>query len=165
MNAKKFPTKTVRALYWIISILREEKIPFQITGGVAAHFYGATREIQDIDIDVPEQSLERIAKRTSEYIVFGPKHHKNSKWDLELLNLNYKGQEIDLGGAYFAKIFDAKTRKWKKIPAKFSTAKRKRFGKLVVPVAEPRSLIKYKTYYGDKYQKHDIEAIMSYLKK
>ncbi|HLC94380.1 MAG TPA: hypothetical protein VJH96_02335 [Patescibacteria group bacterium] len=41
---------TKKAFRWIVGILQTYKIPFQITGGFAARFYGANRPLYDIDI-------------------------------------------------------------------------------------------------------------------
>lgn len=49
------------ALDWLIPILTHSRAPFQITGGLAAHLYGATRPINDIDIDIPVSFLEVLA--------------------------------------------------------------------------------------------------------
>jgi hypothetical protein len=49
-----------RALDWVIPILKEQKAPFHITGGFAAHLYGATRVVNDIDIDLPTSHLNQL---------------------------------------------------------------------------------------------------------
>ena len=49
-HAKSRHTK--EAFEWIISILRNHKIPFEIIGGFAARLYGSRRMLADIDIDI-----------------------------------------------------------------------------------------------------------------
>ena len=45
------------ALIWITNILKKHQIPFQISGGLAAIAYGASRSLADIDIDIPDNNL------------------------------------------------------------------------------------------------------------
>ena len=57
-HAKSRHTK--EAFEWIISILRNHKIPFEIIGGFAARLYGSRRMLADIDIDIPKKKIKRI---------------------------------------------------------------------------------------------------------
>ena len=52
---------TEGALKWIVKILRDHNIPFQISGGFAARIYGSKRELADIDIDVATDRLDELA--------------------------------------------------------------------------------------------------------
>lgn len=62
--------KLEHALRWIVDVLRKHDIPFQITGGFAAHIYGATRPIADIDLDIPEGALEKILPEIQKYAIY-----------------------------------------------------------------------------------------------
>lgn len=42
---------------WIVGLLRDKEIPFQICGGLAAKGYGAERELYDINLFVPGGTL------------------------------------------------------------------------------------------------------------
>jgi hypothetical protein len=86
------------ALDWIIPLLKHTQVPFHITGGFAAHVYGATRPINDIDINMPTACLNSVAPELREFIEFGPQRYRDSTWDLDLASLNYHGQLIDLTG-------------------------------------------------------------------
>ena len=97
--------KTKNALIWITDILNKYQIPFQISGGFAAKIHGSPRPLNDIDIDIPKDSFGKIMTDVKKYITYGPRHHKDKKWDLYLMTLNYHGQEIDIGSADI-KIYD-----------------------------------------------------------
>jgi len=135
---------TKAAFYWIISILKKYEIPFQISGGLAAKIYGVRRELVDIDIDVPEEQFKEILPKVKNYIIFGPRRYKDADWDLWLMTLCYKGQNIDIAGAHQTKIFNKNTKQWIRIKTNFSTAEIKEIFGMKVPVISKKDLIKYK---------------------
>jgi len=155
--------KLERALKWIVAILNRHEVPFQITGGFAAHLYGSKRPVNDIDIDIPEDMMERLLPDIQPYIVFGPARFLDERWDLKLITLNYEGQEIDIGGAFETKICDNRNQKWKQCPAKLKkTVTHQIFG-LNLPVIPPQALIDYKKMLSGDPQKVDIAAVETYM--
>ena len=88
---KQFEEKTINALIWIIDLMNKNKIDYQITGGFAGKIFGSKRKLNDIDIDISEENFKYLIPEISEYIIYGPAHHKDVKWDLELITLNYGG--------------------------------------------------------------------------
>ncbi len=157
------------ALKWIIEILNSYQIPYVITGGLAAHYYGATREINDIDIDVPDDMLELLFDNVKQYATTPLMHSKDTKWDLKLMTLNYENQEIDIGGANSIKIFNEKTGEWENFPSEvFKAVKGEIFG-IPVSIQNPEDLIKYKrvlisSFIPSNHHIHDIDAITKYIK-
>lgn len=153
-----------KALCWIVQILQKHYIPFQITGGLAARAYGATRPINDIDVDIPEERFEELAAEVKPYIVYGPAQFKDKVWDVLLMKLNYYGQDIDIGGAYKVKLCDELTGIWKDLPADFSKAEQRELFGLLVPVVNRDELAEYKKIVyagglGGEHQKEDVESI------
>lgn len=102
---------TKEAFNWIVDILEKEKINFVISGGLAAKYYGSKRKLADIDIEVSKSDIPLIASKVKPYITLGPKRYIDSNWDLELLTLKYKGQEIDIGDID-SKLFNKLMNKW-----------------------------------------------------
>lgn len=131
-------------LLWITGILKKHQIPFQITGGLAARHYGATRPIVDIDIDIPNDKYEAITHEVSSFITYGPAHFKSDQWDLLLMTLKYKGQEIDLSGIYQAKIYNNETASWMELNTDLSFAIMADVFGLQLPVIPKHHLISYK---------------------
>lgn len=131
-------------LIWITNILKKYQIPFQITGGLAARAYGATRPIADIDIDIPNDKFEIIKNEVARFITYGPAPFKSDKWDLLLMTLNYNGQEIDLSGVNQTKIFNEETNSWVELLADLSSAVICNVLELQLPVISKHSLIAYK---------------------
>ena len=152
-------TDTRGAFQWIVRLLRANNIPFQITGGLAARSYGSTRPLADIDIDVAEKDIPKIAKLAQDKIIFGPKHFHNKNWDLELMTLKYKGQEIDIGGAMNTKIFHHRTKCWVRIPSVIQKAKLGYLYGMRVPIVRKKELIEYKTILGRIVDRDDVRQI------
>lgn len=88
--------KTIEALKWITSILDNNHIPYRIGGGLATSLYGSNRPVNDIDISLSGRFFSRIAPLVREFIVSGPKHYLNEKWDCTTFSLNYHEQNIDV---------------------------------------------------------------------
>lgn len=153
--------KTEEAFKWIVSILQKHNISFQISGGLAAQAYGSTRKLNDIDIDIPNKKLVLILKEIQPYIIFGPGRYKDSTWDIDLVTLDYYGQEIDISGIRNAKIFNKLTKNWEALsPDLDNTQELQLFG-IKVPVISKQELIDYKNKIDYEEEKHlqDIEEI------
>ncbi len=156
---KKTTQHSKAALVWIMQILNELDIPYQIAGGLAAKAYGASRSLNDIDIDIPEDKFEILKEKVSEFIIFGPSHFKDEYWDLLLMTLNYQGQEIDLSGAHEVKVFNKSTGKWHNFATDFSrTVPMEIFG-LNIPVIRREELVAYKKILAREVDISDINEI------
>lgn len=149
---------TKKALKWIVDILNKHQVPFQISGGCAAKIYGSPRELNDIDINIPENYFEKILADVKPYIIFGPTQYKDKKWDLYLMTLNYLGQEIDIGGQN-AKISTKDRSQWVDFRTDFSKVVKKDFLGLEVPVIPKEDLISYKQMLDGEHQQVDIESV------
>lgn len=159
MGKKTFMKNAKKALLWITDILKQHEIPFQITGGLAAIAYGATRPLEDIDIDIPDDKFDVISEAVKPFVVSGPERFKSDKWNLLLMTLNYEGQLIDLSGADTTFIFSEKTQGWVKLVEDFTQASNKTIFGLSLPVIPRLSLIQYKTILARDVDLIDIEQI------
>lgn len=151
--------QTKEALIWITDILKKHHIPFQITGGLAARAYGAVRELEDIDIDIPEDKFELLIKEVGPYIIYGPDYFKDESWNLYLLTLRYKNQDIDLSGAYHGKIYHQKSKTWVKLITDFSMVEYKEIMGLKLPVISREELIAYKKILARPVDLLDIQQM------
>jgi len=157
--------KTLNALRWIIGIINKKNVPYQISGGFAAKLYGSKRAVNDIDIDLPENRFADILTEVKPYIVSGPAHYQDGKWDLQLMTLNFNGQEIDISGALETKISNKKRTEWIAIPADLSNTIKMNVGDLVVNLTPPERMISYKQHLDGDHQTEDIKAMKKYIAK
>lgn len=155
--------KTENALKWIIGILNKHKIDYQISGGLAGKFFGSKRELHDIDIDISEKDFPEILTEISEYIIFGPARYKDDKWDLELITLNYFGQEIDISGTDTLMISNKERTKWISYSNSLSDTLDIKLGDLKVKVINPKRFLEYKKELDGEHQLEDIKAAEKYL--
>lgn len=132
------------AFKWIISLLQELKASFVIVGGLAANAHGTKRNLADIDIDVPKNVFDELIPQVKEYIVFGPSNYCDNEFDIELMTLNYEGQEIDLTVAETIKLYDKNISKWVSRPTNpLAVTEIEIFG-IAVPVMKKDLLVGYK---------------------
>lgn len=147
------------AFNWIVDILQKYNIPFQVTGGLAAKVYGSSRELADIDLDVLEERFQDILPDVKNYIVFGPERFKDKNWDLFLLALNYRGQQIDICSPIKVKIFDQNINQWTPLEVDFSKSVVKEVFGINVPVIFREHLIGYKNQLRREVDLEDLEEI------
>lgn len=150
---------TEKAFRWIIGILRKHEIPFQIIGGLAARVYGSSRELVDIDINIPEGKFGDIVPDVKEFIVYGPERFIGENWDLLFMTLKYENQGIDICSDK-AKIRNARTGSWKENHTNFSESEIHEIYGMSVPVIKKESLIEYKKSLSRPVDIEDIEAIL-----
>ncbi|MEK7151521.1 MAG: hypothetical protein AAB784_02325 [Patescibacteria group bacterium] len=154
---------------WIKDILESEEIRYQISGGFAAHVYGSTRPVNDIDIAIPDEVFPKLYERVKEYVIYGPKRGKDMKWDIYAMVLNYKEQEIDFGGAYTTKLSlkDPITREdtdtWIDLSTDFNKSVMMEFEGMTLPLEDPRSLAEYKKHLNGEHQIQDVKAVEKFV--
>lgn len=148
-----------KAFHWIVGILKNHGIPFQIEGGLAARAYGSERELADIDLVIPEASFAEILPEVKDYVVSGPDQMKDKHWDLLLLVLDYEGQMIEIAGAYEQKYFDKVANEWVHAPSDFSKSEMHEVFGLMVPIVPKDNLVRAKKRLGREVDSLDLEFL------
>lgn len=147
------------ALKWIVSILEEREIPFQIDGGLAAKIYGSNRPLADIDMIIPNKDIETLAPMLKDYIKFGPVRYKDGNWDLLLVSLRYMDQDIDISGADEAKIFDKTSGQWILTKTEFDKSEVGELFGMHLPVIPKEQLIREKIQLSRPVDIEDVNVI------
>jgi hypothetical protein len=97
MSIPADPQNLPIALSWLVNLLDRHAVPYQIVGGLAAHAYGATRPIVDIDLYMPFDQAQAILAEIQPFIVRQPLPHHSESWDLVYLALEYADVYIEIG--------------------------------------------------------------------
>jgi hypothetical protein len=157
--------KTSRALHWIVGILDKHTVPYRIGGGFAAHIYGSTRPIKDIDITLPGKYFDSIMPEISKYIEHELKNYKDEKWDCYGLTLNYFDQEIDITDIDTLHMSNKEQTEW--IQTKDTFCNYDPIPTVVdgitVLLIDPRNLAAYKKHLDGEHQQVDIKAVEKYI--
>jgi len=151
--------KTLKALKWIIEILNELNIPFQIGGGFAAIIYGVNRPLADIDVALPTNDLPKLYEKVKDYITYDLREYKDDKWNATGMTIKYKGQEIDFVGAQGKKIFDEKTNTWVKLENDFLKSEYHKIDGIEIPIVPRDYLISYKKILLRDVDKEDLRGL------
>lgn len=147
------------ALKWITDLLNRLDIPYQTVGGLATKCYGSTRPLHDIDFYVPGNEIPKLEKELTEYIEFGPAHHRDENWDLVFMKLNYNGYQIEIGDASRARYFDSQSQQWVKEEINFSESDIIEFDGINLPVMPKQDLMRYKQRLDRKVDRIDLREM------
>ncbi len=157
--------KTLEALRWIIKILYDNNVPYQLGGGAATNLYGSGRKVNDIDISISGKHFPVIVESTKDYIVVGPKHYVTDKWNCVTLSLNYHGQDIDLTDADTLLMSDITSTKWienKKIYESYPSIN-KQVADFSICLMHPKVLMEYKKELSGEHQEYDLNFLKKYI--
>lgn len=155
--------KAFVALKWIVGILNERSVEYQITGGFAAKMYGSERELNDIDIDIRDEGMNKILPMIQPHVIFGPTRYTDDKWDCLLVTLSYHGREIDIAGIDTLRISNKERARWITYPDyRFEVVDMSIAG-IKVKVQHPTRLIEYKRELDGEHQQADIQTAEEYM--
>ena len=157
-NYKMDVDKVKNALLWIQSILERADVPYQIVGGLAAYIYGAQRPIADIDLYIPNNDVLKLEDELAAFISKPLQHYIEEGWDLEYMQLIYKGQKIEIGLVPGVKL-QQKNGDWVNQTIDFTTSVMSEFEGVRLPLMPKVQLIQYKTILSREVDIFDIQAI------
>lgn len=147
---------STKALIWIVEILENKNIPYQIVGGLAAQLHGVQRELADIDFDIPKELAVNLADSLSPFISKPLKRYQEELWDIEYFQIIYNGQKIEFGCEPGAKIFDRKNNLWVDLNTDFNNSDKILFKGKNLKVMPVNELIRYKSILDREVDQIDV---------
>ena len=147
------------ALKWITGYFHQNQIPYLVTGGLASIAYGARRPLADIDLYIPEDYFSQAAGFAKAYIIEGPARYRDENWDLDLVEIDYHGQNVEIASVGNILIFDQDSGQWLKQEVDFNHYTRVSINHLPVKVMNKTDLINYKKVLAREVDLADIAAI------
>lgn len=147
------------AAQWIVGLLRDRHIPFQICGGLAAKGYGAERALNDIDLFVPDEHFMTVVQAGQAYISKPAAHRCEEGWDLTYVQFKYEGIKVEVGNASGARIFDAASQAWVPLNIDFARYETVNLLGLALPLMLKEDLIRYKSMLSRPVDIDDVRAM------
>jgi hypothetical protein len=136
--------KVINALVWIKGILESKNVPYQIVGGFAAHIYGSSRPVADIDLYIPREFVTEILSSVQNYISKPLTYYIEGLWDVEYFQLIFQEQKIEIGLSPGTKIFNRKIGEWVELDIDYSNSIIGTYKNIKAPVIPISELIFYK---------------------
>lgn len=153
-------TAIQNAFNWIAGVLKDQNIPFQIMGGLAAKCYGSERPLFDIDLDIPENEFNRLLPFVRDDLISGPSRFQDGAFDILMMTLRYNGVRIDVSGRGTGKLYNTSAEKWEKIDINLNDSNEIEIYGITVPVVKKDALITYKKKIGRPEDIEDIKAMI-----
>src|SRR3989344_1360460 len=153
------PQNYIDVLQWIVGIFRQHNIPYVLTGGTAARIYGSPRRVIDLDFDIPDQDIQSVADSLKQYVVSGPEMHTGGAFTNILLELEYNGVPIDIGGADSPKTFNRKNKTSVTDPTDINRFNMVNIGGGKIRVVPREDLILYKNKLSREVDLKDVKAM------
>ena len=147
------------AAQWIVGVLRERRIPFQICGGRAAQGYGAERELKDIDLFVPGEHFADVVQAGQAFISKPAGRYCEEGWDLTYVQFKQAGIKVEVGSAEGVRLFDAASGTWVSLPIDFTRYHTASLLGQTLPLMLKDDLIHYKSVLSRPVDIEDIRAI------
>jgi len=147
------------AAQWIVGLLSDKNIPFQICGGLAARAYGSHRELNDIDLFVPGEFFPVVVEAGRDFVSKPAAQRQEEGWDLTYVQFQYEGVKVEVGNADDVSIYDSVNHVWIPMNIDFSRYVTAHLLGLDLPVMLKDDLIHYKLILSRPVDIEDIRAI------
>ena len=160
MDATNDPQTIGQALAWIVGLLNQHNIPYQIVGGLAAKAYGAKRPLVDIDIYAPLEQARAALDELQPYIIRELLPHHSASWDLIYMALDYHGVPIEIGDSSVnPRFYNRRDQRWEDQPIHYADSHIMTLYGVEVAVMPKNELLAYKAMLDREVDHLDIQEI------
>jgi len=152
-----------RAVRWLIRCLDAAAACYQFSGGFAGNLHGSRWPLHDLDVDVAQQDLPRLAELLQPYIYHPLGLYEDAEFRLYLLRAQFEGVDIDVNQAEDA--YGRSGGQW--IPLGTDLVQRQRVSVLDLHVwVQPlEALIAYKELIGRSADVAELQALQPRLQE
>ncbi|MDO8564961.1 MAG: hypothetical protein Q7R88_03130 [bacterium] len=147
-----------KVLKRVITALEENHIPFQVTGGLAAIFYGTKRPLYDIDIDVYEKDMAKVKELFKPFLTKDLFHCEDPWWNGWLMIFKIDGVLVDISQVEEWYAVSPSGEK-KRMTATPEDAEVLEVAGMQIPTVRKEVLIEYKKHMARATDMEDISQI------
>jgi hypothetical protein len=141
-------------LKFLVEILSQHNIEYQFTGGLAGNVYGSTWPLHDIDLEVAQNDIGRVADIFKDYTVRPLSRFVDEEFDLMLLGLRINQVDVEINQVEDAWIFTNGIRT--QLNTDLSRKNKMNFLNLELYVQPLEDIIKYKNLLGRQADINDL---------
>lgn len=154
----EIPETVFKTLKTLSEYFVEQKISYQITGGLAACIYGAERPLYDIDIEIDAKDMAAVRDGLRQYVAKDIHHFQDDNFDLFMMTLDIDGIPVDISQT--EPILHRLTGgEWQRLDARLDNANLMDVGGLQLPVVAKADLLRYKSIVKRSTDIDDIRQI------
>jgi hypothetical protein len=146
----------------LIGILHEAAACYQFSGGFAGNLHGSRWPLHDLDLDVAQQDLLRLAKFLQPYISRPLGLYEDAEFRLYLLRATFEGMDIDVNQAEDA--YGRCGGQWVSLQTNLTRRQRMPLFGLHVWVQPLEDLIAYKALIGRSADVAELQALQHRLR-
>jgi hypothetical protein len=144
-------------LKFLVEILGQHNIQYQFTGGLAGNVYGSTWPLHDIDLEVAQNDIGRVADILQDYTVRPLSRFVDEEFDLMLLGLRINQVDVEINQVEDAWIFTNGRRT--QLNTDLSRKNKMIFLELELYVQPLEDIIKYKKLLGRAADVNDLMTL------
>ena len=152
--------KIGQALTWLVTLLNEHQVQYQIVGGLAAQAYGAKRPLLDIDLYMAFDQSQAVLDAIKPYLTRLPAPHRSAAWDLVYLALEYEGVQIEIGDSSTdPRFYNGLAQRWESQAIDYTASQTVRLYGVDVAVMPKAELVCYKAMLDREVDHLDLQQL------